>query len=638
MVTGIVRGRVKTGVLLLSVVLLSGCACFETQAGHKIDQVQFVGNHHVADATLLDQLHSQPDSCWPCTDATLYDPDALGSDARRVQAHLVALGYRDARVTAEPATSPEADWVDVRFKIDEGEPTRVASVRILRPPGDRGPVVDERELGLRPGDVLAMATYRSSKEAIRQRLVAHGYFHALVTGRITLTGDHHAAIEVTVDSGPLVRFGVTTVQGAHGVPEANVLARVAWNEGDVYDPELVDLTQRRLYALGRFASVQFDPTVHAPERPATLHMIVIVSEADGYEARLGVGWATDQVHSELHASGGIAVHGLGDVVPMGTLRLDGLIAQPFLFETREWLDLEYKLAASFVHEDLVLPRLRGTATADYSQQVTETYTLQGPRASLALDRGFFRDRLTLLAGWQGRWQELVGFADALSDDVRTQIGLVDPYHEASYFQAITVDLRDNPLDTHQGFYAELHLQEGGGVAGGDFEYAKVSPDLRGYLPLGRHVVVGARARLGLGFGLGGDPVPESERFFAGGPNSQRGFAQQHLSPFVTGTDGKTATIGGEALIETSVESRLDLFRVRGVWIQGVLFLDGADVTARRGQLDVTDLHWATGLGLRAKTPVGPVRLDLGRRLNRTGAGEPDAGDHYAFFFALGEAF
>src|SRR5258705_6661039 len=131
MVTGIVRGRVPklrksvpgSGVLLLAATLLSGCACFETQAGHKIDQVLFVGNHHVDDATLLEQLHSQPDSCWPCTEATLYDPDALGSDARRVQANLVARGYRDAQVSAEPVSSPAADWVDVRFKIDEGQPT-----------------------------------------------------------------------------------------------------------------------------------------------------------------------------------------------------------------------------------------------------------------------------------------------------------------------------------------------------------------------------------------------------------------------------------------------------------------------------------------------------------------------------------
>jgi outer membrane protein assembly factor BamA len=269
--------------------------------------------------------------------------------------------------------------------------------------------------------------------------------------------------------------------------------------------------------------------------------------------------------------------------------------------------------------------------------VIETYSLQGARGSVALVRGFLRDRLTLLVGWQARRQELVTYDKAISDTERTVLGLVDPYQEASYFQAVTFDWRDNPLDTRNGVYAELHLQEGGGVAGGEFDYVKVSPDLRGYVGLGDHVVVAARARVGLGFGFG-HVVPISERFFAGGPNSQRGFAQQHLSPVVTGADGHTATIGGEGLIESSLEGRVDLFRVRGVWIQGVGFLDGADVTERRGQLDARNLHWALGTGLRVKTPVGPVRFDIAWRLNRMGAGEPDPGSSFAFFFALGEAF
>jgi outer membrane translocation and assembly module TamA len=70
----------------------------------------------------------------------------------------------------------------------------------------------------------------------------------------------------------------------------------------------------------------------------------------------------------------------------------------------------------------------------------------------------------------------------------------------------------------------------------------------------------------------------------------------------------------------------------------VPFLDGADVTLTPGQLDLGDLHWAAGLGLRYDTLVGPIRFDVGYRLNRFGAEEPDPGDRLAFHLSMGQAF
>jgi outer membrane translocation and assembly module TamA len=80
-----------------------------------------------------------------------------------------------------------------------------------------------------------------------------------------------------------------------------------------------------------------------------------------------------------------------------------------------------------------------------------------------------------------------------------------------------------------------------------------------------------------------------------------------------------------------------------------VFLDGGDVTdaakdpALTGvpatrDLDLSNLHWALGAGLRLQTVVGPVRLDVAYRLNRTEAGEPEAGSHYAYHLTVGEAF
>jgi outer membrane translocation and assembly module TamA len=69
-----------------------------------------------------------------------------------------------------------------------------------------------------------------------------------------------------------------------------------------------------------------------------------------------------------------------------------------------------------------------------------------------------------------------------------------------------------------------------------------------------------------------------------------------------------------------------------------VFLDGGDVTERPAELDVMNLQWAAGVGLRLVTVVGPVRADIGYRLNRTGPNDPQPGSTYAFHVSIGEAF
>jgi outer membrane protein assembly factor BamA len=193
-----------------------------------------------------------------------------------------------------------------------------------------------------------------------------------------------------------------------------------------------------------------------------------------------------------------------------------------------------------------------------------------------------------------------------------------------------LDLRDHPLEPQRGVYAEFRIAKGTPLAGGNFEYVQVTPEVRGFWTA-FGTVLAARARLGR---IDGD-VPETERYYSGGVTSHRGFAARRLSPFdpVTGIVG-----GGAALAETSFELRHGLGAVYGFDVGGVAFVDGGDVTDTPSQLNIFNLHWATGVGLRYLSPIGPVGLDFAWRLNRTGPGEPEAGSHFNLSLAVGEAF
>jgi len=97
------------------------------------------------------------------------------------------------------------------------------------------------------------------------------------------------------------------------------------------------------------------------------------------------------------------------------------------------------------------------------------------------------------------------------------------------------------------------------------------------VPLGSRIVIAGRARLARVL-AGDDVLPITRRFYGGGPSSQRGFAQQHLSPFATGASGDTVPIAARRSSRPTSRPRVDLVRVWGDWLGMVVFLDGADVT------------------------------------------------------------
>ena len=158
------------------------------------------------------------------------------------------------------------------------------------------------------------------------------------------------------------------------------------------------------------------------------------------------------------------------------------------------------------------------------------------------------------------------------------------------------------------------------------------------MPIGP-VVLAARARYGA---IWGD-APPTERFYAGGANSNRGFSERELSPSITGAiAGESGQItipyGGTGMVDTSLEARIPIASIKTMPLNLVLFGDGGDVTLTPQEVLKEQLYWAVGAGLRLLTVVGPVRADFGYRLNRTGIADAEPESRYAFHLSLGEAF
>jgi translocation and assembly module TamA len=276
----------------------------------------------------------------------------------------------------------------------------------------------------------------------------------------------------------------------------------------------------------------------------------------------------------------------------------------------------------------------------------------------------------------GEYVEVVDNPDTPEDEradsnseiaLREDIGLREPYRLGVLEQTISYDWRHpNPLNSRWGAYAALTVSEGASALGGNVPFMKGAIDTRAYVPvikgLSEMIDIGLRdpqrrfvvaGRVLYERVLGSDPLPITERFFDGGASGHRGFTYQNLSPTVEEDiriDPPEApmgveevfpvdppSIGGEEHFLGSAEVRWDITDIKTYPFGIVLFTDAGDVLREVGDLKLTDLHWAAGVGLRYE-PVVSIRLDFGYRLNRREPDDPVPDEPFAFHFSLGQAF
>ena len=295
-----------------------------------------------------------------------------------------------------------------------------------------------------------------------------------------------------------------------------------------------------------------------------------------------------------------------------------------------------RAVARIERQDVFWTYSKGDVEVGYNYLATLPYTSYGPHARLGLSTPVWTPRLQFRVGWGLERLAFRDISPAIDPTLEMKLRLDEAQLVGAYSQALSLDLRDNQISPTQGAYAEVRVTEGTRYAGGRFDYLQVVPDLRGYVPVWKPwgALLAGRVRVGT---ITGD-VPITERLFSGGASSHRGFGERGLAPFVVAQDGTDIPYGGAALLEVSVEARLRLGTVRKIPIGGVVFFDGGDVTETAREIELGNLHWAAGVGLRALTLVGPVRADLGYRLNRFGPMEPSPGSRFAFHLSLGEAF
>jgi outer membrane protein assembly factor BamA len=673
-------------------VALSGCAAEKANGRPWVHDLMLQGVKQVSSRDLKSKIALEKTSWIPFSPKKYLDPFTVDLDQKRIEAYYAAHGYFAARVTAAEVKPRGHDGksVDVRLVVDEGVPTRIASLATdgLDPLGPDAVGLQRRLVQrLKRGEVFDHDKYVGAKKRLESRLKSLGFAWAEVRGEVDVNRDAHAAdVRLDVAPGQKARFGHVSVRGSARVQPKLILMRAGIDEGATFDPQVIEDARGRIYNTGVFASVKIDYQ-HDPTQPELADVIINVHEGQLRELRLGGGVNFESTRYDVHLAAQYLKHSF-----LGGLRTLQLRLEP------GWVFLvnpqsigaptggpsngpSLKSAATFTQPDWLWRLLELKWLVGYDLGIDYAYQYHGPRTTLGVNRPFWGQHVHVGLSYNFNFLLFFNTVPAFTEDPRAAArlyGYTSPYRVGWWQEDLALDLRDKPLTPHQGAYAAVTFEEGGSFAGGTFAYEKVQPQLRLYAPLGKRVTVAARGELGQLFVQGAEGSPITRRFFMGGPDSHRGFNYNRLSLQVpSGLKGApNLPIGGDQLLLLQAELRVDVVKLLDNWFGVTAFVDAGDVAApttgaganvlsvigpssvtafpgvcgdgREPRLattvELSKLHTAVGAGLRYRTVIGVIRADVGVRLNRTTACEsdgtpnPDPGSRVAFHISIGESF
>jgi translocation and assembly module TamA len=632
--------------LLMFVLALMGVACAhqeEAPRGPVVRGLELEGAHQVSAGDVKKRIAtSETGWWWPFATKQYFDPVTWQSDLRRIERTYETRGFYQAEVVSDEV-KPVKNGVDLKAVISEGKPTRIEAFEVqgLDPltPAEHQQVL--KRVGLEQGEMFLEERWEGAKGLIHDRVRNLGFAAVEVGGRALVdVRTRQASLLVLVRPGLRYSFGDIEIHlGPHPLVEAVWVweqVRLAIPEGNTYSDEALAEAQRRVFGMGLFAVAKVTAGTPDP-KTARINVIIEAREAPFRTLRTGAGLRIDQIRNEArlilewsHRNflGGMrkltarAEAGWAFIPNAYAVALNDLASGPLRDGPIARLGLDFEQPRF-----LGRPSLREKSSLDLERTLEQSYDSLGGRLATGV---IWQPRSTVSVyptyNIQGYW--LNGPPIASASAAPLTLGCSNQTNDCfillSYLeQTVAWDHRDSPLEARNGFYLGLSLQEGGGPLGGDFTYLRVLPDLRGYVSVGEEnrLTFATRLRIGELFPIGGQSAVVT-RFFGGGGISMRGFNDRRLSPLLEapappspGSTPVTLTlpIGGDGLIEGSFETRLQVTQSLVL----AAFVDYGQVTEGRiGPDDVSTLLWAVGFGLRYRTPIGPIRVDFARRLQR----------------------
>ncbi len=679
-------------------------------ARRKVERVALEGAHYFDRSTLRDLLNVTPANAFDRHG--LYNQQLVQSDVAAIKAIYQNNGFSSVRVTPRiTSTKPtnqqgrsrkQPSGLIVTYAIEEGPQQRVRSVEIQ---GNERITSKELThlLNTAPGQPLSPENLALDRDAMRTYYLSKGFDQSDVevteTASKSQPDQTHVVFHVQEGEQVFVRNVLTT--GLHFTRPATIEHSVTIHAGDPLNQSALLDTQRNLYDLALFSEV--NPVVLNPEGQQPRKTVLLQTvEARRWDISYGAGF-------EVQTG---TVNGSPTSNPNGTVgaspRVLVQVSRSNLFGRDQTASIRGHYGLLEQQVDLLFqsPRFHNNRnlelliSGDYNNsQDVVTYSASTLQANFGITEHFFGEHEWLSKANTLQYQFVFRRVKVNANSVQVPITDIPLLAQAVRVGGPGLtwirDTRDAPLDAHRGTYTSFQEFLSSAVFSSQANFNQIDTSNSSYYELGRTGIVFARnTRYGQERAYGNpadELIPLPERLYAGGANSHRGFGINAAGP----RDPQTGfPIGGAGVFVNSLELRLPpptlpYFGTSLSFVpfhdMGNVFTNASDVwpsmlrfrqqnragcrnltpittqnplsgpVTSTGQLGTCTFNYfshAVGLGLRYRTPVGPIRVDFSYNLNppiypvtydainKVELATPYVGEgsHFNFFFSLGQSF
>jgi outer membrane protein insertion porin family len=565
---------------------------YKVSPGEKfnIRGVSFEGMKYFTPSELTDMLTPEPNTAF----SSWIDGERLFELAPEIEFLYKIRGFPEAR--ASLYFFPRGKSVRGHFVIEEGRQEKIEKISF-------------EGMNLFSKDTLLEQIssfeggffYQPSLQKDMERL-GHFYLNQGVRGTeiragIERVGEDIFSVVFSLDEGKKVKIEKIVITGNVVTRRGTIIRELRIKEGEYAFSERIRESKRRLEKVGIFAEVKIDEIPLTTEKE---NLIVSVREGERNYAGLGVGLETrSEPQTFALWNNPVRLRGTAEFIRSNVLGSGAqlsLVGQFSLKEKRGVFSWEQ-------------PYFFGLAMQTYlnvwmEREGRESFTFDRQGVSFTAIKPVSKELLFLTTL---RWAR-TNFVILLIEESEVDRQL-RPFSTASVSGSFIWDRRNDPFHPEKGPFLSFVLERAFPLFKSESNYLKSFIKYQHFIPVLSRVTFSLTSRFGLGGGK--RPIPVHERFFAGGSNSFRGARFDELGPKDPVSE---KPVGGQALLLLNFELTFPLIpAIRD--LSGVLFYDKGNVFDKMANISLRSLQDAVGVGIRYRTPLGPVRLEVGWNLD-----------------------
>lgn len=587
---------------LLRFIVISALFCVQStgvyaQNNYEVRKINFKGNKTLDKKFILERM-AMKEVSWLQKKLTkkepyLYNNELINLDLERLKRIYQSEGFIDVKVNLQPLKiNQKKRTVKLTIEIEEGEPVIVDSISFKLAGEADNVKMDSltkkvlRKINLGQGNRFRDDVLMDDIMVIENAFKNMGYAYASSSYDLYLRPTQRlTGIHYLISPGQLSYIGPTSIEGNKHVKEKFIRKQLKYKEGDLYNRSLLEKTRKNLYFLQMFRVVSVLPQMGEDSLRNPIPIKLYVEEAPRLNARVGLGYGTEDKFRTF-----LDLTYLGFLGNARRLNLQVKHSEilPYSVSLR-WIQPRFFNDRSTIELNPYLNRTKepGYDTRTYGLKVPFGYEFI-PRWNSSLSYYFENVEQSIEPNDPD-------FIERTSDKF--------PYNKSGIIIGTSFDNSRPQFSPTKGSNVSVAFKVNGYIFGSDFSYTRLWANFRTYQQIGDFTLAFKLMIGGIISSNSSKFIPVEDRFYSGGGSSVRGWNRAELGPKrESGTPR-----GGSSILESSLEVRFPLF-----WrLSAVAFIDAGNTWLQEYSYRLNDLAYAVGPGLRIKTPIGPVRFDVG---------------------------